>query len=119
MHRRRFIASLGSAIALPRVAAPHQRAMPVIGFFAFGTADTAAPLVAAFRQGLSETGYLDGKNVTIEIRAAGGDYGRLLALADELVGRKVDLIAALGGLPAAIAAKNATSTIPIVFAVGV
>jgi putative ABC transport system substrate-binding protein len=119
MNRREFLLLLGSAMAVVRPLLAQQKAMPVIGYFAFGTADTAAPLVAAFRQGLSETGYLDGKNVTIEIRAAGGDYGRLLALAADLVARKVDLIAALGGLPAAIAAKNATSTIPIVFAVGV
>src|SRR5262249_38752729 len=103
---------LGGTVIAARAAGAQQKAIPVIGYLAFGTPDTAAPLVAAFRQGLSETGYVEGQNVAIEIRGAGGDYDRLPALAADLVGRKVDGIAALGGLPAAVAAKNATSTNP-------
>ena len=119
MTRRELLLLLGGALAKPYAVCAQQKAMPVIGSLAFATPDTAAPLVAAFRQGLSETGYVEGQSVAIEIRGAGGDYDRLPALAADLVGRKVDVIAALGGLPAAVAAKNATSTIPIVFAVGV
>jgi putative ABC transport system substrate-binding protein len=118
MRRRELLRFLGGAMTTAPTARAQQK-MPVIGYLAFGTPETAAPLVAVFRQGLSETGYVEGQNVVIEIRGAGGDHDRLAVLAAELVGRKVDLIAALGGLPAAIAAKNATSTIPIVFAVGV
>jgi putative tryptophan/tyrosine transport system substrate-binding protein len=117
--RRELILLLAVAMTAPWTLRAQQKGMPVIGYLAFGTPDTAAPLVAAFRQGLSETGYVEGQNVAIEIRGAGGDYDRLPALAADLVGRKVDVIAALGGLPAAVAAKNATSTIPIVSAVGV
>jgi ABC-type uncharacterized transport system substrate-binding protein len=91
--------------------------MPVVGFL--GSTQPipgpAGPLVAAFRQSLSETGYVDGQNVAIEYRWAEGRYDRLPALAADLVGRKVDVIVTLGGPPSAHAAKNATSTIPIVF----
>ena len=117
MYRRRFIASLGSAIALPCVAAAQQKAMPVIGFLGSTSPDLYAAHVAAFHQGLNETGYVAGQNVTIEYRWAEGDYDRLPALAADLVGRKVDIIAA-GSAPSARAAKNATSTIPIVFTSG-
>jgi len=78
----------------------------------------AAPLFAAFRQGMSETGYVEGQNLAIEYRFAEGRYDRLPALAADLVGRKVDVIVTEGGLPSALAAKNATSTIPIVFIIG-
>jgi putative ABC transport system substrate-binding protein len=107
MHRRRFIASLGTTIALPCVAAAQQKAMPVIGFLAAGSPGGTAgvPLGAAFRQGLSETGYVEGQNVAIENRWAEGRYDRLPALAADLVGRKVDLIVASGGPPSALAAK--------------
>ena len=117
MYRRCFIASLGSAIALPCVAAAQQKAMPVIGFLGSTSPDLYAAHVAAFHQGLNETGYVEGQNVAIEYRWAEGDYDRLLALAADIVGRKVDIIAA-GSAPSARAAKNATSTIPIVFTSG-
>ena len=107
MHRRRFIASLGSAIALPCVAAAEQKAMPVIGFLGSGSPGPNAPLVAGFREGLSETGWVEGQNLAIEHRWAEGRYDRLPALAAELVGRKVDVI--VTGGPGAQAAKNATS----------
>src|SRR5215472_5704766 len=114
MHRRRFVALLGGAITLPCLAAAQQRAMSVIGFLSSNAPGTYAPAVAAFRQGLAETGYIEGQNVAIEYRWAEGRYDRLPALAAELVGRKVDVIAA-GSLTAIRAAKSATSTTPIVF----
>ena len=110
MHRRRFIALLGGAITPPCVAAAQQKAMPVIGFL--GSTSPNEPLLAAFRQALSETGYVEGKNVAIEYRWAEGQYNRLPALAADLVGRKVDVIVTLGGGSSALPAKGATSTIP-------
>jgi len=91
--------------------------MPVIGYLHYGSPGLFAPFMAAFHRGLSETGYVEGRNVAIEYRWAEGRYDRLPALAGELVGRKVDVIAAFGP-PSARAAKSATSTIPIVFGSG-
>jgi putative tryptophan/tyrosine transport system substrate-binding protein len=115
MKRRDFIALAGGAAVLP-FAARAQPAMPVIGYFHFAT-PAYAPTAASFLQGLKETGYIAGQNVAIEYRWAEGQYDRLPAIAADLVGRKVDLIAAFGP-PVDHAAKDATSAIPIVFEVG-
>jgi putative tryptophan/tyrosine transport system substrate-binding protein len=115
MNRRELLMLLGGAMTAARALRAQQKAMPVIGFLGLASPGPFAPFVAAFRQGLSETGYVEGQNVAIEYHWAEGRYDRLPELAADLVGRKVDLIAASGGPRAAEAAKNATSTIPIVF----
>jgi putative ABC transport system substrate-binding protein len=118
MRRREVIAVLGSAILACPLAALAQKAMPVIGYLSGRLPGDAPSLLAAFRQGLSEAGYVDGQNLTIEYRWAEGHYDRFPALAADLVGRSVDLIVAAGGATATRAAKAATSTIPIVFFTG-
>jgi putative tryptophan/tyrosine transport system substrate-binding protein len=122
MGRREFSTLLGGAATAstvwPSPLSAQQKAMPVIGYLGAATPSLAALNVAALRQGLSETGYVEGQNLTIEYRWAEGRLDRLSALVADLVGRKVDVIVVAGGAPAAQAAKGATSTIPIVFASG-
>jgi putative ABC transport system substrate-binding protein len=119
MTRRELILLLlGSTITTPRALCAQQKPVPVIGWLSSASPVPTAPFLAAFHQGLSEIGYVDGQNVTIEFRGAEGRYDRLPGLAADLIGSKVDLIVTLGGGSSALAAKNATSTIPIVSVVG-
>ncbi len=115
MRRREFLLVLGSAMTAAHALRAQQKVMPVIGFLGATSPGPFAAFVAAFHQGLAETGYVEGQNAAIEYRWAGGRYDRLSALAAELVARKIDVIVAAGGPSSALAAKNATSTIPIVF----
>jgi putative ABC transport system substrate-binding protein len=114
LNRREFITLLGGAAAWP-VAAHAQQSVPVIGLLHSASAGAFVPFLAALREGLGEAGYIDGQNVRIEFRWAEGQYGRLSAMATELVDQKVALIIAGGGDPPTLAAKAVTTTIPIVF----
>jgi putative tryptophan/tyrosine transport system substrate-binding protein len=116
MRRRDFILLVGgAATAMPPPALSQQPTMPVVGFLGGGSPDLDARRVAAFRQGLSEAGYVEGKNVAIEYRWAEGQYDRFQALAADLVRRRVHVIASFGGAPSALAAKAVTASVPIIF----
>ncbi len=118
MRRREFIALLGGTAAWPIAAQGQQKALPLIGFMSGRSPADSAHLVEAFRQGLRESGYVEGETISIEYRWANGEYNRLPELASDLVSRRVLLLLALGGESSAIAAKQATSTIPIIFGIG-
>jgi putative tryptophan/tyrosine transport system substrate-binding protein len=116
--RREFIAGLGGAAAWPVVARAQHTPFPVIGFLSSLTSADEPRTIDAFKLGLSAEGFVEPGNVAIERRFAEGDYERLPALADDLVRGQVAVIAAISGTPAALAAKSATATTPIVFAIG-
>ena len=119
MRRREFIALLGGGVAgWPLTARALQQAMPVVGFLGTALAGPSAHLVAGFRRGLQEAGFVEGRNAAVEYRWAEGEYERLPALAADLVRRQVAVIVTVGGEPSAAAAKAATATIPIVFNTG-
>src|ERR1700722_16130602 len=117
--RRQFISVLGSAaVVRPLAAHAQQPVTPVIGFLSSAAFNAYGEGMPAFHRGLNETGFIDGQNVAIEYRSAEGQYDRLPSLASDLVGRKVSVLATAGGIPPALAAKAATTTLPIVFIMG-
>src|SRR3981081_3726391 len=118
VRRREFIALAGGAAAWPLAARAKQPTMPVIGFLSARSPDDTMHLLAGFRQGLADGGFIERQNVTIEYRWAEGQYERLPALAAEIARRPVDVIVATGGEPAALAAKAATAILQMVFATG-
>ena len=115
MRRREFICVIGGAAAWPLAVRAQQPAMPVVGYLDAGSPASVAKLILKFRQGLAETGYVEGQNVMIEFRWGEGHHETLPSLAADLVGRKVAVIVATGGEVSAVAAKGATAAIPIVF----
>jgi len=118
MRRREFITLVGGAAAWPVAAPAQQSAMPVIGFMSGRAFEDSAHLVAAFREGLAEEGFVERQNIAIEFRWADGDYDRLPALAADLVNRRVAVLVAVGGDVSAVVASKATKTIPVVFGMG-
>src|SRR5918998_2544361 len=119
MRRREFTVLVGGTAAWPFAARAQQVGMPVIGFLNSGSTEQFTRLLRAFHNGLEEAGFVAGQNVSIEYRWADNERDRLRPMADDLVRRQVRVIAATGGSPSALAAKAATSIIPIVFAIGV
>jgi putative ABC transport system substrate-binding protein len=118
LRRREFITLLGGTAVVWPLGGHAQQSMPVVGFLQSASPGPYAPLVQAFRDGLGRSDFTEGRNVAIEYRWAEGQYDRLPAMAADLVARKVSVLAATGGIPAALAAKAATTTIPIVFLMG-
>jgi putative ABC transport system substrate-binding protein len=117
-NRREFITLIGGAAAWSLAARAQQPTKPVIGFLNIASPETWEAYVTGFKQGLAQAGFVEGVNVVTEYRWARGQYDRLSALASDLADRKVEVIAANGGSRSALAAKSATSTIPIIFTFG-